>query len=70
MTDQHDDDIDAAFQADMDRLKAQVGAAALAEAQRLGVGDQMMTDALIRAIAANDAPPDGMWSRPAEEGWQ
>jgi hypothetical protein len=64
-----------AFRADMDRLRAAVGPAALEEAARRGVGEQMLTDALLRAIAANDPPlwrrdPSVvMWSEPAKPGW-
>lgn len=66
---------DLAFEADMDRLRAQVGALRLEEAARRGVGDEMLTDALERAIAANDPPlwrrdPSVVfWSEPAKPGW-
>lgn len=64
---------DAAFAADLDRLRAQLGAAALAEAQRRGIGDDMWTDALLRVMDANELErfrgDISLWSRPAEEGW-
>ena len=73
MTDPTPEDI--AFAADMDRLRAAVGSAALEEAARRGIGDQMLNDAMNAALAANDPPlwrldPSVVfWSEPAEPGW-
>lgn len=71
-----DDDVDAAFQADLDRLRAAIGQGALGEASsRRGLGDQMMFDALSRTLEANDRPlwrtdPSAvMWGSPATPGW-
>lgn len=66
---------DIAFQADLDRLRAELGPAALEEAARRGIGDQMLNDAQNTALAANDPPlarrdPSVVfWSEPAQEGW-
>jgi hypothetical protein len=71
MTDTTPEEI--AFRADMDRLRAQAGAARLEEASRRGIGDQMLTDALLRIMDANEmderARRFNLWSRPAEPGW-
>jgi hypothetical protein len=42
----HTPNEDAAFQADMDRLRAQIGAARLEEAARRGIGEQMLQAAM------------------------
>jgi hypothetical protein len=65
-----------AFQADLDRLRAQVGPAALEEAQRRGVGEQMLNDALNRVMEVRQAELDelyssrGFWSATPEPGWK
>lgn len=72
MTDQPTPE-DVSFRADMDRLRAQVGAARLAEAERRDIGGQMLNDALNSALAANETARHmrsrDLWSRPAEPGW-
>ena len=66
---------DVAFAADMDRLRAAVGPAALDEAARRGIGDQMLNDAYLRIMEANDPPltrrdPSVVFSsEPPEPGW-
>jgi hypothetical protein len=64
---------DLAFEADLDRLRAQVGAARLEEGARRGIGDQMLTDALLATMAANEQARHmrsrDLWSRPAEPNW-
>ena len=54
MTDEQSGPEQVAFEADLDRLRAAVGTAALAEASRRGIGEQMLTDALLGAMAANE----------------
>ena len=62
-----------AFEADLDRLRAQVGAARLAEAETRDVGLQMLFDAADRTMAANEAAERmksiHWFQRPAEPGW-
>lgn len=62
-----------AFGADMDRLRAEVGAARLEEAERRGIGEQMLTDALFGVMAADEAAERmksmEFFCRPAEPGW-
>lgn len=66
---------DPAFEADLDRLRAAVGPAALEEAARRGVGDEMLEEALLRAIATNDPdfrrrdPSVVFWSERPRPGW-
>jgi hypothetical protein len=62
-----------AFEADLERLKAAVGPAALEEAARREIGDQMLTEAYLRIMDANELDElkrsVDLWSRPAEPGW-
>lgn len=64
------------FQADLDRLRAAVGPAALQEGSRRGIGDAMLERALLQAMAANDPPlwrrdPSVVfWSEPATPRWE
>jgi hypothetical protein len=58
---------DLAFAADLDRLRAAVGADRLEEAQRRGVGDDMLEQALL--VHRRDASVV-FWSRPAEPNWR
>jgi hypothetical protein len=66
---------DVAFRADLDRLKAAYGEEKLADAERRGVGDMMLFDALNATLKCNDRPLASrdpsvvLFVEPAEPGW-
>lgn len=71
MTDEHVSPEQVAFEADLDRLRAAVGPAALEEASRRGIGDQMLVQALLSTMDAAEAAqlgsPMRWWRTPL--GW-
>lgn len=62
---------DVAWLAARDRLRAAVGPAALEEGLRRGIGDAMLTDALVKVMEAREmaerANPMTWW--PTERNW-